>query len=59
MRDDLLARADRAIRESRLLRDQARKDRVNARMVIARVRTTLRLARWERERARLFSRGGK
>src|SRR6516164_5134949 len=30
MRDDLLAGADRAIRKSQLVRDEARKDRMNA-----------------------------
>jgi len=35
MRDDLLAGADRAIRKSQLVRDEARKDRMNARMAVA------------------------
>jgi hypothetical protein len=51
MRDDLLAQADRAIRASQVAREQAHKDRVNARMAIARVRATLRLASIEREQS--------
>ncbi len=47
MQDELLARADRTIRESRLIRDQAHKDRVNTRMAVARIRAMLRLARIE------------
>ncbi len=54
MRDDLLARADRAIRESRLVREQARKDPVNARMAIACVRKMQRLARLEEEQSVLY-----
>jgi hypothetical protein len=51
MRDDLLARADRAIRDSRFLRDEAHKNLVNARMATVHVRATLRLAHTEGERA--------
>jgi hypothetical protein len=47
MRDDLLAQADRAIRESQLLRDQARKNRNNARTAVARAQARLLLARME------------
>ncbi len=49
--DDLLKRADQVIRESRLIRDQAHKDREDARMALERARATLRLARMEGERA--------
>jgi len=38
MKDDLLVRADRAIRDSRLVRDQARKDLISARMATAKYR---------------------
>jgi hypothetical protein len=54
--DDLLARADRAIRESRLTRDEAHKDRESARNAMARVRATVRLARAEGERSVNFYR---
>ncbi len=49
MRDELLARADRIIRESRLIRDQAHQDRVSARIALACVRATLWRARTETE----------
>jgi hypothetical protein len=51
MRDDLLARADRAIRESQLLRELAHQDKLNARVAVARARATVRLARAEGERS--------
>jgi hypothetical protein len=54
--DDLLARADRAIRESRLTRDEAHKDRESARNAMTRVRATVQLARAEGERAVNFYR---
>jgi len=38
---------DRAIRESQLVRDEARKDRMNARMAVARAHATLHRARVE------------
>ena len=51
MRDDLLARADRAIRESRLVREWAHQDRLNAGKAVAQARATVRLARAEGERS--------
>ncbi len=51
MQDDLLARADRAIRESRITRDELLEGLVNARVAVVRTRATLRLARAEGERA--------
>ena len=51
MENDLLARAERAIRESQLTRNEARKDRVNARAAVARAHLTVRLARVEGERS--------
>jgi hypothetical protein len=51
MKDDLLARADWAIRESRLIRDQAHQDRMDTRIAVARVRATVRLARAETDRS--------
>jgi hypothetical protein len=47
MRDDLLTKADRAIRESQLVRDKARKTRMNARLAVSRARGSLRLARMD------------
>ena len=51
MRDDLLARADRAIRESQLVREWAHQDRLNARVAVVQARVTVRLARAEGERS--------
>ena len=51
MRDDLLARADRAIRESQLVREWAHQDRLNAGKAVAQARATVRLARAEGERS--------
>ena len=51
MRDDLLVRADRAIRESQLLREWAHHDRLNARVAVSQARATVRLARAEGERS--------
>ena len=51
MRDDLLARVDRTIRESRLVRDQARETLAKARIAGANARATLRLARAVGERS--------
>jgi hypothetical protein len=47
MHDDLLAQAERAIRESQLVRDKARKDRMKARTAVARAHDTLHRARVE------------
>lgn len=47
----LLKRADHAIRESRLIRDLAHKDLVNARVAVARIRAAVQLAHIETERA--------
>ena len=49
MRDDLLARAERGIRESWLLRGQVRRDLVQARIATARIRATLGPARAQEE----------
>jgi len=49
MRDDLLVRADRAIRESQLLREWAHHDRLNVRVAVSQARATVRLARAEGE----------
>jgi hypothetical protein len=59
MRDDLLARADRAIRESQLLRESAHQDRFNARVAVIQARATVRLARAEGERSVSLYRDGK
>jgi hypothetical protein len=47
--DDLFNRADYAIRESRIVRDEIRKDLADARLAAERVRETVRRARIENE----------
>jgi hypothetical protein len=49
--DNLLKRADLAIRESRFAREEIRKNLANARMAAMHVRATLRLAHAEGERS--------
>ena len=51
MQDDLVARAERAILESQLARNNAREDMVNARTLGVRVGTTLQLVRAEGARS--------
>ena len=51
MRDDLQARAVRAIRESQLVREWAHQNRLNARVAVVQARVTVRLARAKGERS--------